>query len=442
MLDPAMTLPPVKKACDACHRRKVRCTGGQPCKNCGQANLQCTYLAIPQKKGPKGSRAKVISEIRDTQQQRQKQQQQSITSLQSPLKSDGSPLDYNQSPTSPGYSGTPGLLSRQTVDICISFFFEHLYPTYPIFTRPKIMEMVDNQDSSANEAYCLVASLCAFIMIQPGMTLSVSGALGESYEGEPPQSRYGFASMLIDDVLRVRKGIGYVEEPTLISVQTSFFLYCSYFTLEKQNSCWFHLREATTLAQMLSMHDEASYINGDPLENLYRRRTFWLLFLTERAYALERHRPLSLHPTIDLPSVEESEADIVWGFLYLISLFRCLDDEFMALWNKVKTKCSTEWLSNLQQQLYDALPPNLDTTGSQAADIKITQQWLRIMVWQLSITNGYLSSHSTNSAMTFRYPIEVARDLIQDLEQLSLASMEVHGVGLVRSRFRKRGSRH
>ena len=62
--------PPVKKACDACHRRKVRCSGSVPCKNCGQANLQCTYLAIPQKKGPKGSRAKVISEIRDTQLQK------------------------------------------------------------------------------------------------------------------------------------------------------------------------------------------------------------------------------------------------------------------------------------------------------------------------------------------------------------------------------------
>ena len=268
-------------------------------------------------------------------------------------------------------------------------------------------------------------------MIQPGMTLSVSGALGESYEGEPPQSRYGFASMLIEDVLRVRKGLDYVEQPRLISVQTSFFLYSSYFTLEKQNACWFHLREAATLAQMLTMHDESSYQTGDALENVYRRRTFWLLLLTERAYGLERHRPLSLHPTIGLPSAEGPEEDVVAGFLYLINLFTCLDDEFVGLWNKVKSECSIAWLANLQQRLYEALPTNLKTTESQAADIKITQQWLRIMVWQLSITNGYLSSHSPNSAMTFKYPIDVARDLIKDLSSLSLASMEVHGVGLV-----------
>ena len=441
---PAMVAPPVKKACDACHRRKVRCTGGQPCKNCGQANLQCTYLAIPQKKGPKGSRAKVISEIRDTQQQRQHHQQlsqsspQSNLSLLSPtqqsqLKDDCNPFDFNTTPVSPRYYSTPGLLSRRTVETCLTFFFDHLYPTYPIFSQSQILEVVESNESEQSEGYCLIASLCAFIMIQPGMTLSVSGALGESYEGEPPQNRYGFASMLIEDVLRVRKGFDYVDDPTLVSVQISFFLYSSYFTLEKQNSCWFHLREAATLAQMLSMHDETSYHTGDTLENVYKRRTFWLLLLTERAYALERHRPLSLHPTIDLPVAEGPEQEIISGFLYLTSLFRCLDDEFMGLWNKVKSNCSTEWLSALQQRLYEAVPVVLNTTESQAADIKITQQWLRVMVWQLSITHGSLSSHSTNSAMTFKYPIQVARDLIKDLSHLSLASMEVHGVGLVRT---------
>jgi Fungal Zn(2)-Cys(6) binuclear cluster domain/Fungal specific transcription factor domain len=439
-----MTGPPVKKACDACHRRKVRCTGGQPCKNCGQANLQCTYLAIPQKKGPKGSRAKVISEIRDTQQLRSQQQHHqhhqhhigpggplTSPSLSNHLKNEGSPFDFNSSPLSHTYYSTPGLLSPQTVLSCLSFFFDHLYPTYPILDRVRLHDLVDSQEREPSESYCLIASVCAFTMIQPGMTLSVSGALGESYEGEPPQSRYGFASLLIEDVLRVRKGLDYVEDPSLITVQTSFFLYSSYFTLEKQNSCWYYLREAATLAQMLSMHEEASYAAGDATENVYKRRTFWLLLLTERAYALERHRPLSLHPTIELPTAEGPEQDVISGFLYLIQLFRCLDDEFMGLWNKVKVDCSAGWLSGLQQRLYEALPPNMKTTESQMADIKITQQWLRIMVWQLSIANNALSSNSQNTAMTFKYPIEVAKDLVNDISRLSLASMEVHGVGLV-----------
>ena len=423
-----MTAPPVKKACDACHRRKVRCTGGQPCKNCGQANLQCTYLAIPQKKGPKGSRAKVISEIRDT-------QQQSVPPLVSPTRSlkyeQSNSFDFNSPPRTPSHSQTPGLLPQQTIEICIDFFFEHLYPTYPIFKRQKLQDLIDGCENGQPEIYCLIASLCAFIMVQPGMNLSVSGGMGESFEGEPPQSRYGYASTLIEDLLRVRKGFDYVEHPTLLTVQTSFFLFSSYFSLEKQNACWFYLREAATIAQMMGMHEEATYLSTDLAERLYRRRTYWLILVTERAYAMERHRPLTLYATIELPSAEGADEEIINGFLHLISLFRCIDDEFMGLWNKARSECSTGWLSQLQLQLIDALPPELKTTKYQAADIKITQQWLRIIVWQLSIMNGNLSSSSPNSAMTFRYPIEIAKDLLQDMQRMDVPSMEVHGVGLV-----------
>jgi hypothetical protein len=41
--------------------------------------------------------------------------------------------------------------------------------------------------------------------------------------------------------------------------------------------------------------------------------------------------------------------------------------------------------------------------------------------------------------MTFKYPIEIARDLARDISILSLQSMEVHGIGLVSSAFRLTG---
>ncbi|KUJ19143.1 uncharacterized protein LY89DRAFT_478685 [Mollisia scopiformis] len=55
---PAMSTS-VKRACDACHRRKLKCDGINPCRNCSSAQLSCTYHAIPQQKDPKGSRAKL-----------------------------------------------------------------------------------------------------------------------------------------------------------------------------------------------------------------------------------------------------------------------------------------------------------------------------------------------------------------------------------------------
>ena len=303
-----------------------------------------------------------------------------------------------------------------------------------ILDRKILSETLHAQLAVNPEFYCLIASLCAFVMVQPGMNLAV--APGSHHQGEPPRNRYGYANMVIDDIARVRRTINYVENPTLSSVQISFFLFCCYFTLEKQNICWFHLREAATLAQLMSLHEESTYLTVDMTESNFRRRTYWLLLVTERAYAMERHRPLSLHPTIDLPVAREPfEEDVISGTIYLVNLFRCIDDKFMSLWNKDRSQCSSAWLARLQQRLIDAIPPELKTTESQFADVKVTQHWLRIMVWQLSITNGYLSSNSRDTSMTFKFPIEVARDLLNDISNISLLSMEVHGVGLIEKLF-------
>jgi hypothetical protein len=303
-----------------------------------------------------------------------------------------------------------------------------------IFNRQQLTELSSSKVAVDPEIYCLTAALCAFVIVQAGMNLTLPP--GSLYEEDCPQTRRGYANMLLADIVRIRKTIDYVETPTLSSLQISFFLFGCYFSFENQNTCWFHLREAATLAQMMSLHDEATYLKGDPVDSMYKRRTYWLLLVTERAYALERHRPLTLHPTIELPKPQDPhEEDTIGGFISLIKLFCCIDDEFMGLWNKSKTECSTAWLAQLQQQLRNVLPADLKTTESQAADIRITLHWLRIMVWQLSITNGYLSSTSPDTSMTFKYPIEVARDLIQDIKKLSQGSMEVHGIGLIEKLF-------
>lgn len=429
--------PPVKKACDACHRRKVRCSGGQPCKNCGQASLQCTYLAIPQKKGPKGSRAKVISEIRDTQQQQKQHSPQHAgkppTPVRTPHDGEENPFDFNTSPISPtAHTRNLDLLSAQTVDSCINFFFNHLYPTMPIFSNQHLGALAVEYRNGPPEVYCLVLSLCAFIMVQPGMSFE-GVPMPVNYDEDSIAARHRHAGALLKEVHRIRKDIDFIDNPTVHSVQISFFIFCSYFGLDKVNLSWYHLREASTLAHLLNMNEETLYKVGDLVENQHNRRFYWLLLVTERANAIQRHKPLSMLATIELPTVdrESAQASVLHGFVYLASLFRLIDDEFMSLWNKAKSECSTSYLAQLQTQLADVIPPVLECTENQAADVKITQHWLRCMVWQLSIANGYLSSSSPDLTMTFKYPIEIAKDLIRDIQSMSLQSMEVHGIGLV-----------
>lgn len=157
---------------------------------------------------------------------------------------------------------------------------------------------------------------------------------------------------------------------------------------------------------------------------------------TYRSYALQRHRPLTLPSTIELPTATDDpteHAPPLTGFIHLVTLFKPFDDKFVALWNKTRDDCSPAYLSALQKQLSDALPAYLNSTESQAAELRVNQQWLRNVVWQLGISNGCVSSGNDNPSMTFQYPVEISRDLIAMTAGFSPHSMDVHGVGLVRS---------
>lgn len=261
----------VKRACDACHRRKVRCDGVNPCRNCSASQLACTYNAIPQKKGPKGSRAKVINELKETQRQ---------TSLSAKLQGG------MNGATSPTLAPTPRLLAKETVKACIDFFFAHLYPTMPILDRQRLEQDAMYMDQNL-DTYCLLTALCAFVCLQPGMVLPTMGMpMNDPFN---PDMMFGgnivTSTLLMEETIRVRKGFDYVMSPTLNSLRTSYFLFAVHHGLEMHDRAWFYLREATTLAHMARMNEEQAYMQYDSHDSIdaSRRRTlFWVLFVSER----------------------------------------------------------------------------------------------------------------------------------------------------------------
>lgn len=159
-----------------------------------------------------------------------------------------------------------------------------------------------------------------------------------------------------------------------------------------------------------------------------------------RAQALHKHRDVSFHATIEFPKPEpEPLEDLgIIGLTCLYNLFRIVDGNVSEIWNNLRSETpvvwprnTAIWLAQLQQQLTEAVPIDLKCTEIQEADVRITQQWLRTIVWQLSTASGCLSSTASNESMTLSYPIEIAKDLAAITARLSLESMEVHGIGLV-----------
>ena len=147
----------------------MRCNGANPCQNCSQASLACTFNKPPMKKGPKGSRAKVISELRKTQ-------------VDTPTPGSSSALNLDSPLASPSLAPVQDLLSRDLVESSVSFFFERIYTTLPILHRGWISQKVSEMKTSL-EAYCLIGSLCAFMVIQPGLRPPLPPAISPQSTG-------------------------------------------------------------------------------------------------------------------------------------------------------------------------------------------------------------------------------------------------------------------
>src|SRR4051812_22383169 len=110
--------------------------------------------------------------------------------------------------------------------------------------------------------------------------------------------------------------------------------------------------------------------------------------ISVRSYAILRHKPLTLSKTPDFPSTlhEYESPKIHSGFMHLVQSYHLLDSNFVDSWNEAsEAPVSTLTYTALQRQLNLPHPSQLSLTDIQKADILVTQQWLRLIVWQSSM---------------------------------------------------------
>ena len=368
----------VGRACDACRKRKIKCIGaGLSCRNCSTAGLACTFNTTPLKKGPKAHNASVLHELRQ------------------PKKRPPLPKDSLQD--------------------CIDAFYNKLYLVMPILDKAQFLDSLDF-DTMTPERFCMLTALCSMTNLQ--------------VLNRP-------ADDLIRETLRTRQTFDYIESPTLDSVHISFFLFTCFFGLNIHNSAWFYLREAITFAQLIGLDNEETYAQSkSPAENAYRRRTFWLLFVTERAYAIQRHHSLSMTPSIDAPSTRDLDnTDSLAGFKYMVDLWSTIDSDFLSMWNDKRFPVNAEWMSRTHHRLCSVLPARLNISEVQEADILVSQQWLRTILWQLSTSRMLLSSNSHDQFLRFSFPITISRDLLSITARMTPETLEVHGIGICEKVF-------
>ncbi|KIV92958.1 hypothetical protein PV10_04209 [Exophiala mesophila] len=428
----------VSKACDACRRRKVRCNLARPCVACRQADLECTFLSTRLKKGRTGESANVLAELRKSQSNGESNDFTPSTPAQFQALNYTSPtfsLDLQTSPHSiellPGrqlFQRNLDLLPLALVELCAEVFLTQLASTVPVLNVAAFRHMVSARgvDGLGEEEYCYACSFCAFVLLQTDSLtnkrlVSLGIARHAAIQGQ----------LLLKEALSARSHLDLLAPPSLRTVVLAFFIYGCHSALGRHRLAWFFLREATTMYTSATMDIE------DPAKDETFSRLFWLLLISERSHAIRRRRPITLQITPQSPSINDTtkQSPGLVGFGYLAELFESVDDNFIALWNRASSTESSSDLVQLEEKICKVIPDLLDIAESQVSNIRVSQQWLRMIIWQLCTMLGFLSSEADHESLTFRYPLRISRDLAMLTWKLPVHSMQVHGMGLTEKVF-------
>ncbi|RYP70226.1 hypothetical protein DL771_005613 [Monosporascus sp. 5C6A] len=540
----------VSRACQRCRRLQKACNEYRPCQRCSRAGLaeQCIGGGMPMSVlgatnhtllptiVTTGSAAAATA---------------ASPGLDSAASSSPRQAFTGTSSIQHTYPRQADLLPPHVIEYCSARFFERLFPTIPILVPEYVQSLQsrsislitipaftgssygtrtgkessssDAAAAAAGEAYCLLFGLCAMVMLQvedpSGLTfanLSVTLLSSAPFSHNPVTDNRTYGWLLLEEALALHRHLTVTRRssninPSLENVQLSFFIYACHAALMHHSQAFFFLREATTLCLLLRREDMP------PDRAFLADRLFWVLVVSERSHAVRYRRPVTLQITPSSPSLQslfrssasasgddgrDANDPAIVGFRCLAGLFSPLDTFFIALHGQEEII----GFALLPPEALDAVEAGIDAAlggaadpalsrlvhglqDTQKANLRVTQAWLRIILWQLRLRLGHLTTYERtiavaaavsptayhphqqnsihsiinhddeastsaaaasvtsapptsvagvgggNSSRTYRYPLAVARDLALSTRDLPLAAVAVHGAGITEKLF-------
>jgi hypothetical protein len=326
---------------------------------------------------------------------------------------------------SPGTTAEFQQVDWHQVERGLHLFCERMYYIYPIVDRQHLWLLVKDPQRLKRVEARLLWSICALTLMAV-----------DAWPSFDLQSRTKAARELIRRCLEDRTHSDYAEIVAPDDVLTSLFIAVTFFDLKRRNQAWFYIREAISLAQLAGMHviDQDSKL--DPIERTRRQRIYALLYVTERGAFIHDMLPVSIFvpPKLLCERLPDEDPSISSGLNMLFHLFSLLTYDFVRDRSRLPSAESTGDEYDIFADLQERLGQDLDVTAVseiQRADILITQQWLRLAVWQTALKLGLISSTATDPSYTYSYPVQIALALCEVLKMLPSTAIEVHGLGIV-----------
>ncbi|KAK5721175.1 hypothetical protein LTR17_014816 [Elasticomyces elasticus] len=291
----------LRKACDSCSVRKVKCDeSGPPCRACSALDIPCTFQRPSRRRGPPNRHAEAIKRRR----------LEEGGSLPSGPSSPSSPTNAAQTLT--GHSSTisghhltaESICPMETLDLLIDDFFTYIHPLCPFPHEPSFREAWKRREDLKNKAFLALLA-------------SMIGALVSSFPRKPRlhlkahQREHMFPTHMslvnrCQQVCAVARGPGYLESESLsvYDAATSYFLALmgTYTFRWRQGRLYFgecltilralglHKAKGHTSAQQGGLAPAMGFHNGhvndspeQPVDNItleMGRRIFWTMFVS------------------------------------------------------------------------------------------------------------------------------------------------------------------
>jgi hypothetical protein len=163
----------------------------------------------------------------------------------------------------------------------IQAFLRHMFPIMPVVDGEELLADAVRLDELTPSRYALIVSLCAATRVQLGLD-KIEDRTGNLPGVDIPSTPEVTGEMLLSMAEMSLSQYSIIDDYSLDSILTSFFLFAGYGNLDNARRAWFYLNQSITLAQALSLTSEEGYCGLLASEREVRRRIFWLLFVTER----------------------------------------------------------------------------------------------------------------------------------------------------------------
>lgn len=318
------------------------------------------------------------------------------------------------------------MISGRIVDYCTERFFDRLHPTIPILTPAYVARLraISLSPESGLEGLCVLVGMCGQVLLQTEEPEELF------HQGAIPEKNLAFGRLLLETAISAYQALPRRSPVSIDMCLFTFFLYACEAVLFHHSRAFRFLRETTSLLILFRPEDT------DDVTRLVANRLFWVLLISERSHAIRYRRPITLQITDQTQSLGSDDPSLS-GFWSLAGLFRPIDTSFIALLNHETLAISPtpESLNYVETKVNSALSPGSELFDTQKANLRVTQLWLRVIIWQLRLHLGYLVEESYQHSLTYRYPIDVARDLMLSTRDLPASSFKVHGVGLTEKLF-------